>query len=235
MKGFFVTGTDTGVGKTVISCGIAALLKKKKVDVGVFKPFLSGISRSHPTSDTALLKEMSQSSLSYEDITPFEFKEPLAPYTASVLEGKPVGLKEAVDHWQKIRDQHDLFIVEGAGGIAVPLGNDYLVSDLIKALELPVVIVARPDLGTINHTYLTVQYAKSMGLQLLGIVINGISGRPGLDEETNPNMIETLCDMPILGITPKLKQITAENIQHMIEEHVDISLIMNQMQMGAER
>lgn len=88
MKGFFVTGTDTGVGKTVISCGIAALLKKKKVDVGVFKPFLSGISRSHPTSDTALLKEMSQSSLSYEDITPFEFKEPLAPYTASVLEGK---------------------------------------------------------------------------------------------------------------------------------------------------
>ena len=88
MKGFFVTGTDTGVGKTIISCGIAAALKKQKFDVGVFKPFLSGISRTHPESDTAMLKRASQTSLTYEDITPFEYKEPLAPYTAAKLEGK---------------------------------------------------------------------------------------------------------------------------------------------------
>ncbi|KAA6447724.1 dethiobiotin synthase [Bacillus swezeyi] len=235
MKGFFVTGTDTGVGKTVISCGLAAVLKEKKIDVGVFKPFLSGMRSSHPQSDTALLKQMSQTCLSHEDITPFEFKEPLAPYIAAELEGKAVSLEEAVNHWKKIRTQHDCFIVEGAGGIAVPLGKGYLVSHFIKALELPVVIVARPNLGTINHTYLTVQYAKGMGLEVIGIVINGTSSRPSLDQETNPDMIEELCGVPILGVTPKLQHATPENIHNMIKEHVDVSFIMNQMQMGAKK
>ncbi|KXZ21845.1 dethiobiotin synthase [Bacillus nakamurai] len=235
MKSFFVTGTDTGVGKTVISCGLAALFKQKNVDVGVFKPFLSGVPRSHPKSDTSLLKQMSQTCLSHEDITPFECKEPLAPHVALMLEGRSVGMEEVINHWRNIKDKHDCFIVEGAGGISVPLGEDYLVSHLIKALELPVVIVTRPDLGTINHTYLTVEYAKKMGLHIIGIVINGTSNRPGLDEETNPKMIETLCGVPILGITPKLKHVTAENIQNMIEEHVDVSLFMNPMKMGRER
>ena len=91
MNGFFVTGTDTDVGKTIISSGLAAVLKEKKIDVGVFKPLLSGIARENPASDTSLLKQLSQTSLSYEEITPFEFKEPLAPYVAGKLEGKSVG------------------------------------------------------------------------------------------------------------------------------------------------
>ncbi|MFN2747781.1 MULTISPECIES: dethiobiotin synthase [unclassified Bacillus (in: firmicutes)] len=229
MKGFFVTGTDTEIGKTVISCGLAAVLKEQNIDVGVFKPFLSGISRTHPDSDTSLLKKMSQTALSHEDISPFAYQEPLAPYVASKLEGKTAGMEEVMNHWKKIKDRHDCFIVEGAGGIAVPLGKDYLVSHLIKALQLPAVIVARPDLGTINHTYLTVQYAKSIGIRLIGIVINGISVRPGRDEQTNPEMIETLCEVPVLGVTPKLEHLTAENMQNMIKDHVDVSYIMNQM------
>ncbi|WP_077735327.1 dethiobiotin synthase [Bacillus sonorensis] len=229
MKGFFVTGTDTEIGKTVISCGLAAVLKEQNIDVGVFKPFLSGISRTHPDSDTSLLKQMSQTALSHEDISPFAYQEPLAPYVASKLEGKTAGMEEVMNHWKKIKDRHDCFIVEGAGGIAVPLGKDYLVSHLIKALQLPAVIVARPDLGTINHTYLTVQYAKSIGIRLIGIVINGISVRPGRDEQTNPEMIETLCEVPVLGVTPKLEHLTAENMQNMIKDHVDVSYIMNQM------
>ncbi|OMI28727.1 dethiobiotin synthase [Bacillus haynesii] len=235
MKGFFVTGTDTGVGKTFVACGLAALLKEQHVDVGVFKPFLSGELTSVPQSDTALLKNMSETSLTNEEVTPFVFKEPLAPYTAAKLEGRTVGLEDAVNHWKKIKDRHDCFIVEGAGGIAVPLGEDYFVSDLIKALDLPAVIVARPNLGTINHTYLTVQYAKQMGIRVIGIVINGISSRPGLDEQTNPDMIERFCGVPLLGVTPKLEDASPTQIQHMIKDHVDVSLIMNQMQMGAEK
>ncbi|MFC8151119.1 dethiobiotin synthase [Bacillus paralicheniformis] len=234
MKGFFVTGTDTGVGKTFIACGLAALLKEQYVDVGVFKPFLSGELTSDPQSDTALLKNSSETSLADEEITPFVFKEPLAPYTAAKLEGRTVGLEDAVNHWKKIKDRHDCFIVEGAGGIAVPLGEDYFVSDLIKALDLPAVIVARPNLGTINHTYLTVQYAKQMGIRVIGIVINGISSGPGLDEQTNPDMIERFCGVPLLGVTPKLDDASPTQIHHMIKEHVDVSFIMNQMQMGAE-
>ena len=99
-------------------------------------------------------------------------------------------------------------------------------------MELPAVIVTRPDLGTINHTYLTVEYAKNMGIEVLGIIINGVKSNPGLDEKTNPSMIETLCKVPILGITPKLDHVSSENIQHMIEKHIDVSSFMNLTQMG---
>jgi dethiobiotin synthetase len=229
MKGFFVTGTDTGVGKTIISCGLAAELKGKKIDVGVFKPLLSGISRYHPESDTSLLKQMSQTSLSYEDITPFEFEEPLAPYIAGKLEGKVVRIEDVLNHWEIIKQKHEYFIVEGAGGISVPLGESFLVSDLIKALQLPIIIVARPNLGTINHTFLTVQYATSIGLRVAGIVINGISDNPDLVEKTNPKIIEEICNVPILGITPKLKNITKESVQKMVEDHIDVPFLINQM------
>ncbi|WP_299090605.1 dethiobiotin synthase [uncultured Metabacillus sp.] len=227
MKGFFVTGTDTGVGKTIIACGLAAALIEKGIDVGVFKPLLSGISRSHPQSDTSLLKQMSESSLSHQDITPFEFAEPLAPFVAGRLEEKTVGLEEVVNHWEKIKGKHEYFIIEGAGGIAVPLGDRFLVSHLIKALKLPIVIVARPNLGTINHTFLTVQYAKSMGIEVAGIVINGIGDHPDLAEKTNPNVIEEVCNVPILGITPKLKEITKEGLLKMAQDHIDMPLLSN--------
>ena len=230
MNGFFVTGTDTDVGKTIISSGLAAVLKEKKIDVGVFKPLLSGIARENPASDTSLLKQLSQTSLSYEEITPFEFKEPLAPYVAGKLEGKNVGIEDVLSHWEKIREKHEFFIVEGAGGISVPLGERFLVSDLIKALQLPIVIVARPNLGTFNHIFLTVQYAKSLGLSIAGIVINGINDYPGLAEKTNPDLIEQLCGVPILGITPKLKEVTEENIKKMVKDHIDVTLLINQLE-----
>ncbi|MGM0874695.1 MAG: dethiobiotin synthase [Bacillota bacterium] len=234
MKGFFVTGTDTGVGKTIISCGLAAVFKEKKMDVGVYKPFLSGISREHPESDTSLLKQMSQTPLSYEDITPFEFEKPLAPYVAGKQEGKVVGIEDVLRHWKIISGKHEYFIVEGAGGISVPLGENFLVGDLIKAIKLPIVIVARPNLGTINHTLLTVQYATSIGLRIAGIVINGISDNPDLAEKTNPKIIEELCNVPILGITPKLKNITKESIQNMVKDHIDVTLLINQMEVVDE-
>jgi dethiobiotin synthetase len=231
MNGFFVTGTDTDVGKTIISGGLAAVLKEKKIDVGVFKPLLSGISREDPASDTSLLKQLSQTSLSYEEITPFEFKEPLAPYVAGKLEGKIVEIQEVLRHWEKIKRKHEFFIIEGAGGISVPLGEHFLVSDLIKAIQLPIVIVARPNLGTVNHIFLTVHYAKSLGLTVAGIVINGISDHPDLAEKTNPKLIEELCGVPILGITPKLKEITIENIKKMVKEHIDVTLLINEMEL----
>jgi len=228
MKGFFVTGTDTDVGKTIISSGIAAVLKEKKIDVGVFKPLLSGVSREDPASDTSLLKQLSQTSLSYEEITPFAFKEPLAPYVAGKLEGKIVRIEEVLTHWEKIRGKHEFFVVEGAGGISVPLGEQFLVSDLMQAIQLPIVIVARPNLGTFNQIFLTVHYAKSLGLTVAGIVINGISHHPNLAEKTNPKLIEELCGVPILGITPKLKEVTKENIKKMVKEHIDVALLMNE-------
>ncbi|MBM4763028.1 dethiobiotin synthase [Bacillus sp. B15-48] len=230
MNGFFVTGTDTDVGKTIISSGLAAVLKEKEIDVGVFKPLLSGISREDPESDTSLLKELSQTSLSHQEITPFQFNNPLAPYVAGKLEGKVVKMEEIVTYWEKIREKHRFFIVEGAGGISVPLGEGFLVSDLIKVLKLPIIIVARPNLGTFNHTFLTVQYAKSLNIPIVGIVINGINDFPGLAEKTNPDLIEKLCGVPVLGVTPKLKEMTKENIIKMVKDHIAVNLLINEME-----
>lgn len=227
MNGVFVTGTDTGVGKTIISSGLAAVLKEKGKDVGVFKPLLSGIPREHPLSDTSLLKQLSLTSLSYEEITPFQFKEPLAPYVAGKLEGKAADLEDVLSHWNKIKGKHEFFIIEGAGGISVPLGEKFLVSHLISALQLPVIIVARPNLGTVNHIFLTIEYAKSLDLDIAGIVINGLSENPDLAEKTNPNLIQELCDVPILGITPKLKEVTEENIKKMVHDHIDLTFLNN--------
>jgi dethiobiotin synthetase len=230
MKGFFVTGTDTDVGKTFITSGIAAVLKEKQIDIGVYKPILSGVSPEHPESDTSLLKEGSQTPLTYEEITPFEFKEPLAPYVAGRLEGRSIYLKDVLKHWDRIKEKHPYFLVEGAGGISVPLGPDFLVSDLISALELPIIIVARPNLGTINHTFLTVKYAQSIGIHITGIIINGKNSVFDLAEETNPDVIEKQCGVPILGVTPKLEDLNKEAIKQMIKEHIDVSKLINQME-----
>lgn len=232
MNGIFVTGTDTDVGKTVISSGIAAVLKEAGMDVGVFKPMLSGIRRDDPSSDTYLLKEMSQSQLSLEEITPFQFEKPLAPSVAQHLEGKNYGLKDILNHWEKIRKKHEFFLVEGAGGISVPLGKDVLVSDVIVALDLPIIIVARPNLGTINHTFLTVKYAQSLGLKVLGIVINGKSEGSDLAEQTSPDVIKDMCKVPVIGITPKLESITMEDVKQMVKDHVDLSMIVNKTEVG---
>jgi len=227
MKGLFVTGTDTDVGKTIITSGIAAVLKEKQIDIGVYKPLLSGVSREHPESDTNLLKEASQTPLTHEEITPFEFKEPLAPYVAGKLEGRSIYLKDVVNHWNQIKHKHPYFLVEGAGGISVPLGPDFLVSDLITALDLPTIIVTRPNLGTINHTFLTVKYAQSLGIKVAGIIINGKNSDVDLAEQTNPEVIEKQCKVPILGITPRLEDVNIEAVKQMIKEHLDVSSIIN--------
>lgn len=234
MKGIFVTGTDTDVGKTVISGGLAAVLKELNIDVGVFKPFLSGISRDESASDTVLLRKMSQTVLSTEEITPFEFKEPLAPYVAGLLEGKLVRKEEVLNHWRRIKEKHEFFIVEGAGGISVPLTEDLLVAQLIKELQLPILVVASPDLGTINHTFLTVQYAKNIGLSITGIVVNGIDDPINHTQKTNIDMIEKLCGVPVIGATPKLKELTEENMAKMVRDYIDISMLKKQMEVAYE-
>ncbi|WP_100406122.1 dethiobiotin synthase [Bacillus solitudinis] len=230
MRGVFITGTDTNVGKTVISSGMAGVLKDQGIDVGVFKPMLSGVKREDPDSDTYWLKHMSETTLTLGEITPFQFKEPLAPSVAQVFEETNIGLEQIMQHWEQIRHMHSFFIAEGAGGIAVPLGKDFLVSDVIKALNLPVVIVARPNLGTINHTFLTIEYAKKIGLTICGIVINGLSDTPDLAEKTSPKVIEDMCGVPILGITPRIKDLNAENRKRLVKDYVNLSIFYNELE-----
>ncbi|RBW68316.1 dethiobiotin synthase [Bacillus taeanensis] len=223
-KGIFVTGTDTEIGKTFVTGGIAAALKESGHDVGVFKPMLSGTKREDPESDASYLKRMAEDANTLEEINPFQFDEPLAPYAAAKRAGKKVALDEVLAAWKKVKSRHDIFLVEGAGGLAVPLGKDYLVSDVAKAIGFPLLITARPSLGTVNHTLLTIDYAKRAGLRVLGVVINGLKeDEIGIAEETNPALIEQFSGVPVLGVLPWMENVSRKQTIAMIQERLDLT------------
>ena len=221
-NGLFVTGTDTDVGKTFVSAGISAVLKEKGLDIGVFKPIMSGVRREDSKSDAYLLKTFSQDTAPLEEINPFQFDEPLAPYVAALRQSSSVTMEEIMEKWKIIKNKRDFYLVEGAGGLAVPLGAHYLVADLAKAIGFPLLIVARPNLGTVNHTLLTISYARQKGLDVLGVVINGLDEeRNGVAEQTNPGLIQEFTDVPVLGIIPKVKSFQRADVIQVFSERID--------------
>ena len=232
VTGFFVTGTDTGVGKTVIAGGLAASLASIGVDVGVMKPIATGgeepaaapmvvdgegandsnpnsvmnvgeVNRQLVSEDAVFLKHAAQVHDSLELINPICLREPLAPSVASQVEGLPIDLERVDDAFNQLRQNHEFMVVEGVGGLAAPIRDDILVAHLAVRFQLPLIVVARPTLGTINHTLLTVAFAKSFNLEIHGIVLNGLRQNVvGLAENTNPAEISRLTHLPILGVVP---------------------------------
>ncbi len=202
-KGIFITGTDTGVGKTYVAAGLATALRLQGVNVGVMKPAETGCAvrkgRLVP-SDALKLMRAAEVSDPLSLVNPCRFRKPLAPSVAAEMERKKVDPEEILDAYQQLSQRHEFMIVEGAGGIMVPLFERYTYLDLAQAMRLPVVIVARPGLGTINHSLLTVSVLKQRGFTVGGIVINYSDGRKrGLAEKTSPSAIERLSDVHILG------------------------------------
>ena len=207
-RGVFITGTDTGVGKTVALCVLGTLLQKKGLNVGVMKPVQCG------GQDTDILCRMFDPKDDKQDINPFKAKSELSPHVALQQDKIRFHPQTVLDKYQRIRQKHDLTLVEGAGGLLVPLSDTYFVADLIKALDLDVVLVARLGLGTINHTLLTLRQAEEMGINVIGIIFNepAPSSR-GLAEKTNPPTIRRLGRVPVLGVIPHLGQPAPEQYQ----------------------
>lgn len=205
-SGLFVTGTDTGVGKTYVSAGIATALIRRGVDVGVMKPAETGCSMSagrlvprdaHRLMRSACVKDP----LSL--VNPYRFRRPLAPAVAGEREGKAIDPLMMINAYRKLSTRHEFMIVEGAGGIMVPLSGKYTYLDLAKKMGLPVLIVARPGLGTINHTLLTISALRGRKIPIAGIVINYAQHvKSGLAEKTNPAVIEKISGIRIVGIIP---------------------------------
>ena len=203
MTGLFITGTDTGVGKTVVAAALAIALRKKDVNVGVMKPLQSG-----PDGDADILIEAAGVDDDRSLVVPYELEEPVAPTLAARLENVEIDLKVIKDAYHQLSNNHEIMLVEGAGGIMVPVvekGTDsYLFSDLAAELKLKTIIVARAGLGTVNHTLLTIDHARSKGLQILGVIINGYPQNPGLSEKNNPQMIESLSGVPVISTLPSI-------------------------------
>ena len=222
VRGVFVTGTDTGVGKTVIAGGFAASLASVGVDVGVMKPIATGGAELASTStldngatsagaadqrlvsdDAIFLKHAARVEDSLELINPICLREPLTPSVASKLEDAPIDLKRVDAAFHQLRQRHEFMVVEGVGGLAAPIRDDVLVAHLAARFGFPLIIVARPTLGTINHTLLTVEFARSFNLEIHGIILNGLRrDMAGLAEKTNPAEISRLANLPILGVVP---------------------------------
>ncbi len=204
IKGVFITGTDTGVGKTYVASGIARALTCAGIDVGVMKPAETGC-RKHlgqliPSDATCLMKSAGVHD-PLDLVNPFRFSRPLAPSLAAQLDGKIVAPQKIINAFDRLARKHDFMIVEGAGGIMVPLAETYLYLDLAADIHLPVVIVARPGLGTINHTLLTITALKKHRLKIAGVVINYASdGKEGLAETTSPAVIKAISGIKIMGI-----------------------------------
>ena len=232
-KGLFITGTDTGVGKTFITASLASFFHQWGVRVGVMKPVESGCERLanglHP-QDGIFLQKMSSSTDDLEKIVPYRLEHPLTPSVAAELENVIIDLEAIKDIYQQREDQYDLMLVEGVGGLLAPLYKRLTSVDLIRLLDIPLVVVARNALGTINHTLLTVKHSRQNGLTVLGVILNCCSSNPDLSVETNHQVIRELSGVPFLGEIPFFAnpdETDGVAFAALIEKHVDSNLLKN--------
>ncbi len=213
--GLFITGTDTGVGKTVVCGALANCLVAKGGRPGVFKPVASGCVHSREglvSADAEFLAHCANSEFTLEQINPVRYVEPLAPSVAAERAGEPVDFEVIERAYRYLAERTGLMLVEGVGGVMVPLSKDVLVLDLMVALGLPVLVVSGSKLGAINHTVLTVRACEGAGLTVAGVVINGYDvENASLAEESNPQVISEICGVPILSVIPSDKVTSVES------------------------
>jgi dethiobiotin synthetase len=210
-KGIFITGTDTNVGKTLVAAGLTAALRQRGVKAGYFKPVQSGCpeegGRLIPT-DARIAQELANLPEPLEVLTPICLRLPLAPGVAAAREGVTVDLEKVAASFRELASRYDFLVVEGAGGLYVPLvDTNFLVLELARWLQLPLLVVARAGLGTINHTALAVLAAHNAGLEVAGVILNRCPAAPGLAEQTNPAVIEAITRVPILGKVPEIDKL----------------------------
>jgi dethiobiotin synthetase len=205
-KAIFITGTDTGVGKSIASAAIAMLLRRQGHKVGIMKPVTSGcLERDGKlVSEDAELLGFAAGVPLTPDCTPYLLKAPLAPSMAASQEGVRIDFQTIREAYLRIAEQSEFVIVEGAGGLMVPLAGGLLMSDLAAHLGLPIAVVARPGLGTINHTLLTTFCARNLGLEVKGVIINRYPEVPDQAAEYAPHLIASLCGSQLLGVFPEV-------------------------------
>jgi dethiobiotin synthetase len=198
-RGVFVTGTGTEVGKTVVAATIAKTLADDGQRVAVFKPAVTGLDEGVET-DHALLRRASGSNQSDEEIAPYCYGPPASPHLAAALAGEEIDPERLRQAAAAAAAETDAIICEGVGGLLVPLSPAYLVRDLAADLGYPLVVVAGPGLGTINHTLLTLEAARAAGLDLAAVVLNPWPDQPSAIERSNRETIAGLGEVEVLTL-----------------------------------
>ena len=215
---WFVTGTDTGVGKTLVAAALARFLGSRGLRIGVMKPCETGVADvAQLGADARLLRWAAGSRDSDELLAPYRLQAALAPAAAATHAGTIIDPQHISACYDQISAGKELVIVEGAGGLMVPLRGGYLMADLVRQLNVPLLVVARPALGTINHTLLTVFAARTMELPLAGIILNRMPAQPDQAEAEAPHQLASLASADLLGVLPEVSGTPEEQIQQLSE------------------
>jgi dethiobiotin synthetase len=239
-EGIFITGTDTGVGKTLIAAGLVAALKDQGIDVGVMKPLESGAPsfESAPIPQDALyLKEIAGVSDDLNLINSYCFRAPLAPGVAAEQEGVEVDLQRIERMYDELKGRHQFMVVEGVGGLLVPIAQGVFLPDLIKLLGLPLILVARSSLGTINHTLLSLYYCQQEGLEVKGLIMSKSTPEADPSEASNAQVIAECSAVPLLGTLPYLRDYAGVKgnrifLTQIFTEHMDMEKLLMRLGLG---
>ncbi len=204
MRGVFVTGTDTEVGKTVLAACICAAAAQHGIEVAAFKPVVTGLDEPVVDwpRDHELLARAANAGQSPEDVAPHRYGPAVSPHLAARLAGEEIDPDELVASARAQGDRADALVVEGVGGLLVPLAKDYLVRDFAGELSLPVVIAARPGLGTISHSLLTIEACRAVALRVQAVVLTPWPGEPSAMQRSNMETIERFGEVPVIGLPP---------------------------------
>ena len=230
----FVTGTDTGVGKTTVSCAILAAARRRGLRTLAAKPIESGCVPDQ--AGTLIAADAMALAHAADGLAPplpppgsvYRFRAALAPSVAAALEDRTVRLEPMLRACRRLESlAPDLLLVEGAGGLLVPLGSDLLVADLAAALRAPLLVVARDSLGTINHTLLTVESARRRQLPVAAVILSAPApGTSSDDAATNAREIGRRADVPVLGRLPHQTDCSPDALAKAAEAHLDLDRIL---------
>jgi len=226
LKSIFITGTDTDVGKTYITAGLAVTLRKMGVDIGVMKPFAAGNTQKNgfKSEDVEILSKAAQIHDPENLVNPQFFPIPASPYTAwKKLKIKPK-IPTILKSFKKLSNLHEMLLIEGMGGVMTPILKDYYITNLIKEMKIPTIIVTRSKVGTVNHTIMTVKFCEKFKIPIKGIIINNFD--KGYPVKQLKNDLEGLTGVKILGSIPFLKNLSDTSLYRTFKKNIDMKTIL---------
>ena len=226
MKSLFITGTDTDVGKTYIAAGLAVAFRKMGIDVGVMKPFAAGRAekKGYKSEDIVILSRAAKACDPEKLVNPQFFKIPASPYTAwKTLKTKPK-ISTILSSFKKLTKLHDMILVEGMGGIMTPILKNYYITNLIKEMKIPTVIVTRSKIGTVNHTIMTVKMCEKYKIPVKGIIINNFENGYPIPELKRD--LQNLTGIKVLGSIPFIKNLSDASLYRIFKKNIDLKTLL---------
>lgn len=227
MESLFITGTDTDIGKTYVTAGLAASFRKMGIDVGVMKPFAAGTAQKNgfKSSDVQILASAAKVHDSEALLNPQFFPIAASPYTALQNLKIKSDINLVLDGFKKLSKIHSMMLVEGIGGIMTPITRDYFVANLIQDMKIPTIIVTRTKIGTINHTIMTCKMCKKYEIPVKGIIINNFD-TDGYPADELKRDLESLSGIAVLGTIPFIDNIDNESLYETFKNNIDLKSLL---------